>query len=585
MNHQLFQVTFLLVAVAFGLAAQAAHAGGVDQPGVDTPRGVTNASNNSGASMFPVSQVDTDGNIHLAWMDDTNNLEILYARSKREKWSRPTNVSNSPTGSLFPSMAIDPSGGVHLAWMEGEGEQFDIYYGHSTPNGWSKPLNLSHAKGISQRPQIAIDSSGTVHIVWFDNIGGFLELFHCRRAGESWTKPANTGLVDWYITHDPGLSRSATLDADHRGQIHLVWVDIDTSDVMQQELFHSRWDGKTWSKPQNASNRRTMPASPKDISADVDVVGNVHLSWEDKTEVWYCRAEGQRWLPAVRISRAGHESGLPALSTAPGGNVHIAWVGETLGPSQLFYRRFNGEAWLETVRLTKSPGNSVGAAMSIGKSGVLHVSWMDDTPGDFEIFHRQGPPKALELRQDPIDELEAFGADIKRDEERNAVSINLVNIAIDDASLAALSGLTTLRELNLAGTNVTDAGLVHLRGLTNLRKLDLACTQITDSGVAELKQTLPRCDIPWVKFDSQAAAGERPLLHFQRMPEALEEIGTVARFSDGRPREEAAKCVRCGMVAPRHLVCVLCGIRPRIADAPDQYAGRVGSEVTRGYQE
>src|SRR5262249_20739566 len=57
---------------------------------------------------------------------------------------------------------------------------------------------------------------------------------------------------------------------------------------------------------------------------------------------------------------------------------------------------------------------------------------------------------------------------------------------VQDAALAPLRHLSTLRTLSLADTSVTDAGLSHLRELTDLDYLDLTGTGVTDAGLAEL---------------------------------------------------------------------------------------------------
>ena len=39
---------------------------------------------------------------------------------------------------------------------------------------------------------------------------------------------------------------------------------------------------------------------------------------------------------------------------------------------------------------------------------------------------------------------------------------------------------------------IRDAGLVHLKGLTELKSLYSGTTRVTDGGIAELKQALPK---------------------------------------------------------------------------------------------
>ena len=64
--------------------------------------------------------------------------------------------------------------------------------------------------------------------------------------------------------------------------------------------------------------------------------------------------------------------------------------------------------------------------------------------------------------------------------------LDLSMTAVDDRRLAMVAGMPRLQKLNLAGTGVTDAGLVHLAKLTSLVELDLSGTDVTDAGLVHL---------------------------------------------------------------------------------------------------
>ncbi|MEX2118862.1 MAG: hypothetical protein WD847_04565 [Pirellulales bacterium] len=64
--------------------------------------------------------------------------------------------------------------------------------------------------------------------------------------------------------------------------------------------------------------------------------------------------------------------------------------------------------------------------------------------------------------------------------------LRLGGTQVRDAGLAHLSRSTSLQRLSLNGTQVTDGGLVHLSGLTSLQGLNLQGTQVGDAGVAHL---------------------------------------------------------------------------------------------------
>jgi hypothetical protein len=62
----------------------------------------------------------------------------------------------------------------------------------------------------------------------------------------------------------------------------------------------------------------------------------------------------------------------------------------------------------------------------------------------------------------------------------------LPHSSFDDASLAELADLTSLRALNLCGTQVSDDGIAHLKRLVRLRHLNLGGLSVTDASISDL---------------------------------------------------------------------------------------------------
>ncbi len=95
---------------------------------------------------------------------------------------------------------------------------------------------------------------------------------------------------------------------------------------------------------------------------------------------------------------------------------------------------------------------------------------------------------------DPVAELEKLGAEIKRNEQGEVITVSCGEFT-GDADLVHVKTLTKLRKLDLSLTNVTDAGLIHLKELTNLESLDLSFTEITDAGLIHLKELTIRGEL------------------------------------------------------------------------------------------
>lgn len=344
----------------------------------------TNVSNNQGNSMLPISRVDGQGNIHIVWMDNTSgNTEILYSHRTKQSRSKPVKISKGRTPSLFPSMDVTTSGTVHVAWMAGWGDEFDIYHSTLADGVWSAPSNVSNMKGVSQRPFLIIDRSEAAHIIWYDNKDKSFALWHSTRKGRAWSSPAKIDLIRWYITRDPNWVLIPAVTVDSIGNIHVVWVDIDLSDneCKFQCLFHSKWNGTSWTKPKRASKKSHRPREAVIVSRSS---GSLHLTWTDRDSVWYSERFKNRWSVPVKISE---HSFMPTMSTCSSGQIHLSWVDGKA--RQIFYSRKTINGWTAPVNVSQSTVGSAAPSLTCDKRGAVHLVWMDNTPGNFDIYYRR----------------------------------------------------------------------------------------------------------------------------------------------------------------------------------------------------
>jgi len=99
---------------------------------------------------------------------------------------------------------------------------------------------------------------------------------------------------------------------------------------------------------------------------------------------------------------------------------------------------------------------------------------------------------------------------------------------ITDDGLACLASLEDLRVLRLGNTDITDVGLRHLEGLTRLEQLSLNGTSISAAGAKQIREALPKCDVP-VTYGLGQTPKNVPLWPEDRQP-AREEL--LARLSE-----------------------------------------------------
>ena len=144
---------------------------------------------------------------------------------------------------------------------------------------------------------------------------------------------------------------------------------------------------------------------------------------------------------------------------------------------------------------------------SIGEDYFRTVVTLDIAVGSFRDRNRQ-PPKAVDEALNAISNLP----------DLRILEIG-ANPAIDDESLAHLSGLRKLRTLYLYRTGIEGPGLRQLRGSAEIESLSLDQTPLSDEGLVSLRD-LPK--LRWLRL-ANTKITDAGLLYLIRLP-ALEEL-------------------------------------------------------------
>jgi parallel beta-helix repeat protein len=302
-----------------------------------------------------------------------------------------------------PSLAVDLAGNVHVAWHDGTdyagcGTDIDIFYkSFVVGEGWTPTVVVStNSTADSYFPSLAVDSGGNIHIAWCDytdlDSGTDIDIFYKSFVvGEGWTP---TVVVSTNSTDDSSVP---SLAVDSGGNVHIAWYDWTnyTGCGTDADIFYRRYEvGSGWTATEVISTESTY--SSLDPSLAVDSGGNIHIAWEDYTDLgsgidvdifYKSFVVGEGWTPTVVVStNSTDDSSVPSLAVDSGGNVHIAWYDATdyagCGSDwDIFYKRFvGGSGWTTTtVVSTESTAFSRFPSLAVDLAGNVHVAWYDVT--------------------------------------------------------------------------------------------------------------------------------------------------------------------------------------------------------------
>ncbi len=313
----------------------------------------------------PSIVVDNQGNVYIAWEDETDDFlssdadkDIFFKKwdKSTDIWSTTVLVSTENTASSAsngPSLGVDSEGNIHIAWWDstdflGTDEDQDIFYKrwNASLGSWTSTEVLSTGStGDSIYPSIVVDTQGNAHLTWSefsDNyLGSGLDGDVVYR---SWRKENESWLAAELVTTDSSADSSYSNLATYNGQlIDMVWYEqtSDLSSGIDMDIFYKQFNTvtKTWITTELVSTESTEDSAYPTV--DVDGSGNLYVAWTDWTDYL--------------------ESGTD---------------------QDIFYKNRNAtsESWSTTeIVSTESTGLSDFSSISVNDEGLTYIVWRDYT--------------------------------------------------------------------------------------------------------------------------------------------------------------------------------------------------------------
>jgi hypothetical protein len=289
----------------------------------------------SGFSTEPAIATDTNDNIHVVWHEDAKSVEILYKKSTNSGTSWTQKRLTWGGGNWYPDIATDGNNNIHIFYEGGQSGNFEIYHKKSTNGGgtWTTK-RVTWTSKSSGHAAIAIDTNNRINIVWQDYTPGNYEIYYKRstNGGTSW----RTKRLTW----SSESSINPKIAADSNNRIHIVYED-DTPG--NRELYYKK-------------------------------TTNGGISWTTKRLTW-----------------SSAYSYAPAVATDSNNRIHVSYMEEVNGNSEIFYKRSTngGTSWTHK-RLTWSSGHSGYPAIAITAGDNIQMVYEDNLPGNTEIYHKKG---------------------------------------------------------------------------------------------------------------------------------------------------------------------------------------------------
>jgi len=261
--------------------------------------------------------LDSNNYPHIAWMNvpfESQYWDVYYLKWSGTTWvdadgsgQESINVSNNFTGNCgHPSLSLDTSGNPHIAWWDDTSGNSEIYYLKWNGTAWvdadgfgQESINVSNTSSSSyefQWPSLCLDSNNYPHIAWDDDASGNSEIYYLRWNGTAWVDADGSGIESINISNNSKDNRSPSLYLDASGNPHIAWENYTDS-----EIYYLQWTGSAWvdadgsgQESINVSNNSRFSECP---SLCLDTSGDPHIAWHDASggghsEIYYLKWSG-----------------------------------------------------------------------------------------------------------------------------------------------------------------------------------------------------------------------------------------------------------------------------------------------------
>lgn len=361
-------------------------------------------SNSSYDTVYPQTVADSNGYLHLIWMEVTSdwggyaNPGILYSRWNGDTWSAPLKISENTGFAEIPSIAVDTTNTVHATWDDetyGTGGLTRVAYKTRSSTGtWSsiETLPVASGTGYNWNARVAIGSSNVPNVVYSgieEDVNGSA-LYWTRKISGSWTTPE-------LVSKDTSGNNLSTcqwsdLKGDTSGNIHLVYW-CSALGPFSGGIFYSKYNGTSWSTPIAISTAYDVDYNRLAITPGGEVFVTWYQNADDTVHVRW--TVGGVWQTETTLASnvAISYFGFPimGITTDSKERAHVGW-GEIDGGNliDVKYRSYVSGTWQTAQDVDLDNNDADSPFVYPDKWDNQHFAWTEKNPstGQWEIYYR-----------------------------------------------------------------------------------------------------------------------------------------------------------------------------------------------------
>lgn len=253
---------------------------------------------NSGSSTDPVMVLDSNGVIHVIWVDAIDGYKYVESADGKV-WTSPQNANFpfSPKDDSRPTFFANSNGGIYILWRDKDNA---LYYGQT------EPVYLTNSSSWSQVTKITnsvvdfhavMDSQGGLHLSYVKNLGN-----NSTPAGVYYSQLTSSGVSitvniysSEYFRSLDDTSAHVRIAISNNTEMENVYVAWDNPTLKRIFMAESTDWGQNWGEAREVVSPEANSGSESPHSAEINVIGNsVLLTWQVGQSGIRC-AQYSRW--------------------------------------------------------------------------------------------------------------------------------------------------------------------------------------------------------------------------------------------------------------------------------------------------
>ena len=325
------------------------------------------------------------GDVYVVW-NDKNNTYFTSSSDSGNKFAPKVLLSDSnKSSSSTPQIAATEKGDVYVVWNDKNSKtgDSDVIFRSSNDSGISfdDSKKITGGKSVSSSPQLTTTEKGDVYMVWVDK---------SNKTGEGdieFTSSNDSGKTFSHIKELRGgktLSYSPQIAATEKGDVHVVWVDRGTKTGDFDISFRSSHDaGRTFDDRIKLRSNNLLSFSPQMVATER---GEVFLVWTDinatsgESQISYKASHdsGRTFERTINLNKDANilsNYSSPQIATTGNNSVYVTWVGN----NQIEFSQILIDDALvgKPISLNNKTISSLSPEIAAGADGNVYVMWLD----------------------------------------------------------------------------------------------------------------------------------------------------------------------------------------------------------------